>query len=517
MPSPPPKPSTLRRLIDRLDALVPLPHPHFMAFAPLDVWARMLLRGGAITRIRAKYWPRLAGALFTSALGTALTLPERIAVGGWLRLASWRKRQSPVQVICILGYFRSGTTHLHYLLSCDPAFATPRWHQVLAPQGFILSWGILRWFLVPFLASTRPQDDVAIGPEWPAEDDFALCSWCLGSSLPGRMVLPGEWEAGGRWARWHTLEGSSEGELCGWRFHTRAFAWKVSRLSGGKPVLLKNPSHTARVRELARAFGAGNIRFIHLARDPAAVLRSNLAMHGRFGPYLLQALPGEEELRRRITREYTESEAKFEAEAAELPPGTLARMRYDDLVARPVEEMRRVYSELGLVWTEEAETRMRRYLDSVRDYRAASAKPEPAQGVEAVKPARESLPVEPAIAAMLMAAAWVGIARITADRLDWLVWPVGAVLGTVALRVANKGSVKLGLWAAALTLAALLTAAYPATAAVYYRDRSPVPWADVWDSTRDGLLAANNLLWLFLGVMTAYRLASRKQAAVPGD
>lgn len=509
-----------------------------MAFAPLDVWGRMLARGGAWKRVRPRYWVRVAGGLFTSALGTALTLPERVVMGV-LAVATRRScgRWRPeVKVLCVLGYFRSGTTHLHYMLACDPANVTPKWYQALAPQGWVVSWAFLRWFLVPFLASTRPQDDVAIGPEWPAEDDFALCNWSLSSSMPGRMVLPREWA---RWKGLHNLEGVTERDLRRWREHVRAFAWKMGR---GR-VLLKNPSHTGRVGELVRVFGAENVRFIHVSREPNAVVRSNVAMHGRFEPYLLQTAVGDEEVRRRIIEEYDATERKFLTEAAELGPGMLARVRYQDLVADPIGQLRRAYAELGLSWSEALETRLRRYLASVRAYRAGQARgvgggnpgPESAEldwmldafGHRAPTVAGVDLPHEPArdegawvgqlvVAALLWAAAWIGVARLTNDRLDWLVWPVGVALGTLALRAAGRGSARLGLAAGAATLMTMLVSSYPATAVVFYREREPMPFADVWDSTRDGMLAVNNMVWVFLGVASAYRLASRKQTATPG-
>ncbi|MFN7020388.1 MAG: sulfotransferase family protein [Phycisphaerales bacterium] len=526
-------------MLDRLDRLLPLPFPHFMAFAPLDVWARMLARAGAWRRISPRYALRIAGGLFTSALGTLLTLPERFLVGVTIRLRPPRD----VKVLCILGYFRSGTTHLHYMLSCDPSATTPRWYQVLAPQGFVLSWAFLRWFLVPFLASTRPQDDVAIGPEWPAEDDFALCNWSLSSSMPGRMVLPAEWNT---WSAMHNLDGVGESDLARWRDHVRAFAWKVRTASCDRRriVLLKNPSHTGRISELVRAFGPDNIRFIHVSRDPAAVVRSNIAMHRRFGPYLLQPHPGDDVVRARIVEEYDATERRFLAESASLPDGVLARVRYQDLVADPVGVLRSAYARLGLEWSDGLRTNLGGYLRSVSDYRAASAGDRPRaqtadippqlewmlqafghdrpavprdDGGSAVAPvARTAWRSNLVIFALLWAAAWIGVSRLAGDRLDWLVWPTGAALGSLALRGAGRGSARLGLAAGALTLLTFLVVAYPATAVAFYREREPMPFADVWDSTRDGLIAVNNLVWVFLGAASAYRLASRRQAAAPG-
>ncbi len=520
----------------------------------------MLARGGAWKRVGPRYWFRLGWCLFTSALGTLLTLPERAILAVVLRARSAHAPggtaagSTPVRVLCVLGYYRSGTTHLHYMLSCDPALTTPRWYQVLAPQGWVISWLFLRWFLVPFLGSTRPQDDVAIGPEWPAEDDFALANWTLSSTLPGRMVLPREWEAS--WKPLHDLAGASPADRRRWRFAVRAFAWKVSRCERARRrVILKTPSHTARIPELIEAFGAENIRFIHISRDPAAVLRSNLAMHRRFGPFLLQDPPSEVELHRRIVEEYDATERRFLDAAGTLPAGMVARIRYQDLIADPIGQMRGAYGQIGLPWTDQVQRRLELYLRDVAGYRSAGARGAREAAESALpeqliwmngafghdRPTVERAPatswgsgervgggpaatmrgacliaVDTLIAALLTAAIWIGIAWALRDRLDWMTWPAGAIIGTVSIRAAGVGSSRLGLWAAALTAAVLALVAYPATCLAFYRGRVPMPWADVWDSTRDGLLAVNNLIWMFLGIGTAYRLASRKQVRAPG-
>src|SRR5436189_5550104 len=105
------------------------------------------------------------------------------------------------------------------------------WGGTLAPQGFFLSWSFLRVFMIPFISAKRPQDDVAIGPEWPAEDDFAVNNWTLASSLPGRFIVPRQHR---RYDRFHFLEGLSPRELRRWRWTQYAFSWKLARLARGR-------------------------------------------------------------------------------------------------------------------------------------------------------------------------------------------------------------------------------------------------------------------------------------------
>jgi hypothetical protein len=530
-----------------------------MAFAPLDAWARLLF--APFAPIPLRYWPRVAFGLFTSALGTTLTLPERLILAPLLAARARRTgatlSHAPGALV-ILGYFRSGTTHLHYLLSCDPQFRTPRWCETLAPQGFLLSWSFLRIFMIPFVSSKRPQDDVAIGPDWPAEDDFALNNWSLASSLPGRFILPREHA---HYDRFHSLEGLSAREHNRWRRTQWAFCWKLARLAPRRALLLKTPSHTARARELDSLFG-GNVKFLHISRDPGAVLRSNLTMAHRLSGYNLQDPPQSDDLEGRLAREYADSEQRFLDQSASLRPGQLATMRYEDLIADPLGELRRVYSELGLGWTPDFERRVTGYLVSVRDYRAATPPSSKNSGAQSPlptpfatlattfghdRPAKAAVPLPPfaagdhstnpgrgmalgTLAMMVCIALWLTQSWFLYNRRDTLVWPTGVVIGLATLRGARVGSTRLGLWAAALTVFAFLAISIPATCLSDYLHRTSPPyhigyehramrdweWYHILKASRVGTLAWNNLFYVFMGAVTAYRFASRRYTHPPG-
>jgi len=257
-------------------------------------------------------------------------------------------------------------------------------------------------------------------------------------------------------------------------------------------------------------------------------------------------------------------------------------MRYEDLVVDPMGELRRCYGELGLPWTTRFERQASAYLDSVRDYRTASDKagaagpsasagkpgglpvpeelawlitefghdrpapsaPGPISNSSAREPdgqASEPTGANPSspfvtgaaalgVAAALCACLWLSAAWLAWDRMDWLVWPVGAVLGLTALHAARPGRsgrvpielsasrrAWLGVCAALATVLVVLLTALPATAMTTdYRTRAPLDWPHLWLSTRRGLLATNNFFWVFLGVASAYRFASRKHMGPPG-
>lgn len=540
---------------------IAFPFIHFMAMAPLDAWARLLFAPPAW--VPPRYWFRLVLSLVISLLGTLLTLPERLVLAPILFVrARTSRRTMPCKAggkgaVVVLGYFRSGTTHLHYLLTCDKRFATPRWCEALVPQGFIFSWNFLRVFLVAFLSTRRPQDDMAFGPEWPAEDDFAMCNWATASSLPGRVILPRMHE---HYKRFHDLDSLTPREYARWRTYQWAFLWKLSLVAGRRRLLLKTPCHTARVRDLLKLFGSskeqpGRVKFIHLTRTPGPVVRSNVSMMHRMSMYHLQDTVPEAEFKRRIVEEYDATERKFLAQQSEIPPGDAATMRYEDLIADPMGELKRVYAELGLEWTPQYETKVLEYLDSVREYRSASDKlkgndsstrsgeteaaPKELEWMVTAfghdRPARAKAPLPvvglsneqqarrrkiafwtTGITSITTGAIWLGLAVAVHNRNDWGVWVVGVATGYAAMRTAKVGSVRLGLWASLVTLLVWLAVAFAATRLIYYRTNiGPTAW-EMWDATQKEIRSGATMPWAIFGILTAYRFASRKHGGLPG-
>jgi omega-hydroxy-beta-dihydromenaquinone-9 sulfotransferase len=514
------------------------PYPPFLGFAPLDVWFRLLFWPRPVIPLR--YWPRVAIGLLLSAAITVLTLPERLALALYLRLCGHALDRRPAPVF-ILGYYRSGTTFLQFLLNCDPNLYSPRWCQTFSPQGFFLSWTFLRFFLTPFYSTARPQDDVAFGPDVPAEDDFALCNGALVSSLVGRHVLPRLRDV---YDRFHDLKRLTPPEFSRWRRCQLGFIRKLAILAGRRRILLKTPSHTARVEELIELFAASadGPRFIHISREPQAVVRSNLGLHRALNPILhLQDAISDEEQERRTVAEYLATEQSYLAARSRIPVGWLAEIRLEDLRADPIGELRRVYTELGMPFTEAFGRRAAEYLDVSRDYKPNAHPPGDAERLRRLEaqlaplakafhhdepaiPKVVSLPpaymapgprrvrlitavLFASLTGLLCTAGWLALVLLAGRRLDQLVWPAGIALGLVTLHVARRGSSWLGLWAALLAVltqlgAALLTTwllAHPAGS-----DFSQLAW-----TTAEALGSINVLFWTFMGAATAYRLASK--------
>lgn len=504
----------------------PVPHVPFLAFGPIDQWFRLLFWPRA--RIPARYLPRVVLGVAISLVITLLTLPERLLVGLWLKLV--KKRQRLPGPVFVLGYYRSGTTHLQLLLSRDPNLYSPQWTQALSPQGFAISWGLMNCFLLPLFPARRPQqDNVAFGSDLPAEDDFALLNGALASTVVGRHILP---QRRDHYDRYHDLKTLTPEELQHWRDYQEYFVRKLALLAGQRRVLLKTPAHTARVEELMSLFAqTDGARFIHISRKPESVYRSNVRLHRVINEvYHLQDPLPDEEIDRRIIEEYLATGENYLAAKSKIPPGRMAELRLEDLQANPVGEIKRVYAELDLPYTDEFEQRLLEYLDASRTYEGTSHKeksPEEEQRVaEALRPLTKAFrhdqpPIarqEPSVprslqpgerrsrllraagmavvTALVSLVPWLGLTWLLNKRLDGLVWLVGIAVGATTLITARRGTTALGLWAVGVTLAALATASLATTSLL----ARPLTRAE-------GVAV---LVWMTLGVVGAFKLATRR-------
>ena len=118
-----------------------------------------------------KYIPR---ALLVSFL-TFLTIP--------LRLVEHMRFQEKIKnliitqdPIFILGHWRSGTTHLHNLMSMDEDFGYVSTFQGLAPEFFLSKGKFIKKTVGLMLPPTRPMDEIQLSIDYPQEEEFALAN-----------------------------------------------------------------------------------------------------------------------------------------------------------------------------------------------------------------------------------------------------------------------------------------------------------------------------------------------------
>jgi hypothetical protein len=262
----------------------------------------------------------------------------------------------------ILGIWRSGTTHLHNLLAQDNRFAYPTTYQVIHPHTFLTTEKWNAKLMGFFLPRKRPQDNMAMGVHKPQEDEFALCAltgrnWLMAGAFPRRS---------GYYGRYLTLREASAGEAAEWK---SALAGLVQKLSFkyGKPLVLKSPGHTCRIRLLLELFPEA--KFVHIHRNPFDVLRSTMHMVRTLRPWWALQRPDYGGLEVHTLRQYREAVEVFFEERELIPKGHLHEMRFEALEADPIGQLRAMYEALSLPDFEHVEPALRRYLAGLVGYR----------------------------------------------------------------------------------------------------------------------------------------------------
>ncbi|HEY2249632.1 MAG TPA: sulfotransferase, partial [Planctomycetaceae bacterium] len=92
-------------------------------------WLALLARNGF--RIPPRFWLRTSFSTLVSLVNTAWYYTAEAA------LSHSVARQQVLPPVFILGHWRSGTTHLHNLLSLDERFAYPKFAQIMIPKTFL--------------------------------------------------------------------------------------------------------------------------------------------------------------------------------------------------------------------------------------------------------------------------------------------------------------------------------------------------------------------------------------------
>jgi hypothetical protein len=301
------------------------------------------------------YWGRAAVITLASIPNTLLRWWEDWHYGRQVRET---KVASP---LFILGIWRSGTTHLHNLLAQDDGFAYPTTYQVFYPHTFLTTEQRSARLVGFFLPRKRPQDNMALGVDEPQEDEFALCS-LTGRAWPMSWAFP---RRADNYGRYLTLRELSASEVAEWKAALMGFVRKLS-FRYGRPLVLKSPAHTCRIRLLLELFPEAT--FVHIHRNPYDVFRSTQHMVRTVLPWWALQRPDYSDLEECTLRQYREVYDVFFEERGQIPKGQFHEVRFEALEADPVGQVRGIYEALALPDFRRVEPALRRYVESLSGY-----------------------------------------------------------------------------------------------------------------------------------------------------
>lgn len=321
-------------------------------------WLRLLWRNSF--RIDPGYLHRAAALTGGSVLNSVLGMVESVLYSK--EIASVTVDPPPTFII---GHWRSGTTLLQTVLSQDTQFATPNTFQVIFPHTFLTTELIGTKLLAPFVPRTRVEGDMPLHLAGPKEEEIALsissgCSPYLGVIFPRHET---------QYRKYLTLRGISPADLERWKSSLRWFVKKLT-VKYRRPLLLKSPPHTARIRVLLDMFPEA--RFVHICRNPYRVFHSTRRMYAawyRQSAFLQHpTLNGMDD---RILEQYMTMYDAFFNDVALIPKRRLCTLKFEDLTRDPIGGLAEIYRSLDLPGFAAAEPKFAEYFAETSDYRQA--------------------------------------------------------------------------------------------------------------------------------------------------
>lgn len=267
--------------------------------------------------------------------------------------------------IFILGHWRSGTTHLHNLLCEDDEAAYVTTYQSVFPDQTLTSGArfLFKNIMKMVMPLKRKGDNIKLSIDYPQEEEFTL-----GARNPASFYY-----------YWYFPELIKE-------FYDEYLTFKTSSVSakqtfiddykrvvnkavlstGKKRFFSKNPVNTGRISLLLEMYP--NAKFIHIHRNPVDVILSTRHFYSKMMPGLSLHKVDYTKVNEDIYSIYERMMKDYQDSKSLIPKENLIEIKYEELTAQTMDEMRRIYDQFGFDGFENAAPVIERYAESKKGY-----------------------------------------------------------------------------------------------------------------------------------------------------
>jgi hypothetical protein len=333
---------------------------HGLFLTRLSTWIRLLRQN----RIDPEYRKKAFYITLMVILTFPIQLLQRI-----IYYPSYRKVEKMGKApLFVIGHWRSGTTHLHYIMSRDPQFGFVSNYLTFAITMCLIGRGWLNRFIALFVPRTRPQDNVRISIDTPQEEELPLanltdCVAMHSFHFPRNQSY---------FRKYNLFQDIKRREKRRWKKAYREMVNITKIYVDHKRLLLKNPNNTGRMLELLEIYPDANFIFIY--RNPFEVYRSTVKLFDTvFKTQFLQNI-SDQEIEEIIFYNYRTIMQRYLEQRKEIPQKQLIEVCYEELEKDPLGIVRQVYDRLELTGFEEAHSHMKEYLKGVKNYRKSPFK-----------------------------------------------------------------------------------------------------------------------------------------------
>jgi hypothetical protein len=327
---------------------------HQLSITYLHIWLRLLIQN--------KVSPSKYPMEFRIWLFVVLTQPFQ-----WLQKILFHYRIKKVDLdkeppVFIIGHWRTGTTYLHYIMARDQQFGFLSNYQAFLLNVSLIGRTWLKVLLSPLMPDKRPQDNVKMTPDEPAEEEQPFTNQSSRSGMqsfffPKNAVYH---------ERYHLFRNIRPWQKRKWRVDYTFLLKTISYVNGKKRLVLKNPHNTSRIKELLELFP--NAKFIFLHRHPYDTFLSTRHHYKKvISTQFLQEF-SDKETEERILYFFETMIQKYLDERHLIPSGNLIEVSFDELDNQPLQTVRKIYDTLQLPNLDKALPTIQSYLSTVTNY-----------------------------------------------------------------------------------------------------------------------------------------------------
>jgi omega-hydroxy-beta-dihydromenaquinone-9 sulfotransferase len=328
---------------------------HPLSGSTLSNWLRLLVINQGVSPL---YWQRALSITAMILLGAPLRWLETARFGPQIKATPLAEPP-----IFILGHWRSGTTYLHRLMVQDHQWGYVSSLQAFLPEAFLNAQQTLLSKLQKAWPKVRLMDNVSYSPDVPEEEDYALGNLSP-FSFYGCWYFPRNMAECYR--RSVLMEGLSTAERQQWEQAFIKILKKATIRFGGKRLIIKNPSNTAKIKILLELFPEA--KFIHIFRNPYDVYNSTLGFYEKMLPHYTLQTFDQAQIEHQIFDFYRELMARYFAEFALIPSGNFIEIRYEDFENNEIAYLEKIYQKLELDGFEAAKNNFERYVKAQANY-----------------------------------------------------------------------------------------------------------------------------------------------------
>lgn len=267
--------------------------------------------------------------------------------------------------IFIIGFWRSGTTFLHNLLSLDPNAAYVSTYQSVFPNHSLVNSFWMKKLAAIVASEERPVDKIRINMDSPQEEEMALGN-LQSISFYNFFYFPNQLEKFKKEAL--LFDGLSDQQIEGWEKMYRSIMKKAIIRTGGQRFISKNPPNIFRIPQLLKMFP--DARFLYIYRNPYKVLSSFIL----FMDLVIKEVGFQKTDRINFDKQlfslFKDALEKYEIDKMNIPKENLLEIKYEDFKNDPISEIETIYSQFKLADFERFENKFSQFIHSQKDQKS---------------------------------------------------------------------------------------------------------------------------------------------------